>query len=888
MNKKIILFILSITLLFSAIVTPVSAGKIDDFMVKVSDVITTAGESYVAVNITLENNPGIAGFSFCVNYDTDRLVLVDSKINIEGGYKVIAQPTGYGVNLAWTGATEYTKDGIIATLYFNVPKDVITSEACVDIVYREGYDSFYDYNENDILVHTVNGTVSIEGLKESTEPSLTIDGVTTNFGQTDIVVPIKLENNPGLSGFSFCVNYDTSRLVLENTEILIENGYKVIGYPEKYGVNIAWTSVESFTEDGTIAELHFSLKDDSDCGKIFINAVFRDGYDDFYVFADGTEQDISFDIYNGYVDVNNHTYGEWGITTDATCISTGLKVRTCSKCNKKESVVIPKVAHEYVSSIIKPTCTTKGYTKYTCKNCSYYYVDTYVDMVEHTLGDWQQSVAPQCEKKGEEIQKCTVCQTIINTREVAEKGHTYGEWYTVTPATFNLDGEERRDCQKCEHYETNILHKLSESHTCSFNGKEVIIEEPTSTKEGSKKVYCSQTECGKFTIVVIEATGNITEQLSITANTTSTSVNLKDKITLTSNATGGDGNYKYSFIVKNTNTGKWARLADKIELSSYTWTASSGGTREFYVEVTDGTGKTVRSSVLKVDVIVNDNMLATELKVSTTKVSVGDKVKFTATGTGGEDPYKYSYIVYNKTTKKWARLADKITSDTFTWKAGSAGTRLFYVDVTDASGKTVRSNAIIVVTEKQSTLSVNGQASATNVSTGENVKIKGTATGGEGPYKYSYIVYNKTTKKWARLADKITSDTFTWKAGSAGTRLFYVDVTDASGKTVRSNAIIVVTEKQSTLSVNGQASATNVSVGENVKITGTATGIDGPYTYSFVVYNKATNKWHRFDFSSSNILNWKATSEGTRIFYVEAKDENGEVVRSEAVTITVK
>ena len=180
------------------------------------------------------------------------------------------------------------------------------------------------------------------------------------------------------------------------------------------------------------------------------------------------------------------------------------------------------------------------------------------------------------------------------------------------------------------------------------------------------------------------------------------------------------------------------------------------------------------------------------------------------------------------------------------------------------------------------------EANTTRVSVGDKVMFTPTGIDGEGSYKYSYIVYNKTIKKWARLADKITSDRFTWKAKCAGTRLFYVDVTDASGNTVRSSAITVVTENQSNLSVNGQASTAKVSVGGSVTITGTAIGVDGPNTYSFVVHNKTTNKWHRFNFSSSNALGWKATSKGTRLFYIEVKDKNGKVVRSEAVKITVK
>ena len=279
--------------------------------------------------------------------------------------------------------------------------------------------------------------------------------------------------------------------------------------------------------------------------------------------------------------------------------------------------------------------------------------------------------------------------------------------------------------------------------------------------------------------------------------------------------------------------------------------------------------------------------LSVRVKASATTVSVGGKITLTATAKGGSSSYKYSYIVYNKTTDKWARLEDNVKSNTYTWTAKSDGTRLFYVEVTDASGKTVRSNAITVTT-KADTLKVSAKVSATTTSVGDKITFTATASGGSGSYKYSYIVYNKTTGKWARLADNTKSNTYTWTAKSDGTRVFYVDVTDASGKTVRSNAITVETTSASKLVSIGSATASNVAVNDTVFIVGTATGGTGSYTYSFVVYNETTKSWYRYDFGTSNMLAWKASSKGIRKFYVEVKDSNGNVERSEALTITVK
>ena len=79
---------------------------------------------------------------------------------------------------------------------------------------------------------------------------------------------------------------------------------------------------------------------------------------------------------------------------------------------------------------------------------------------------------------------------------------------------------------------------------------------------------------------------------------------------------------------------------------------------------------------------------------------MGGNVNFAATGNGGAGGYTYKFIVYNKTTKEWAKLKDFSAVNKLTWKAGSAGERQFYVDVKDSNGTVVRSQVLNVKTTK--------------------------------------------------------------------------------------------------------------------------------------------------------------------------------------------
>lgn len=348
-------------------------------------------------------------------------------------------------------------------------------------------------------------------------------------------------------------------------------------------------------------------------------------------------------------------------------------------------------------------------------------------------------------------------------------------------------------------------------------------------------------------------------------------------------------------VEKVTVTDIWPTPPDGAKLI---WTSSDTSVATVSNGVITGVkaGKAIITASMgeKMKATVEVNVKASpvkELKVtavaSKTTVTSGDKVTFTTTATGGTGSYKYSVIVHNKTTNKWSRITNNSTSNKYTWEAGSAGKRIFYVDVTDASGKTVRTAGITVTTTAKE-LKVTSSASSTKAVVGDKIKLTATATGGTGSYKYSYIVHNKTTGEWARIKDKGTSNTFTWEAGSTGTRVFYIDVTDASGKTVRAQGITVVTEDAKELKVTGTASVKSLSVGGKTVITASASGGAGSYTYSYVVKNMATGEWYRFSFRNSETLTWEPTSKGTRVFYVEAKDSKGNVVRSEGITITVK
>ena len=79
-----------------------------------------------------------------------------------------------------------------------------------------------------------------------------------------------------------------------------------------------------------------------------------------------------------------HVFGDWKITEEATCTTTGTKTRACTVCGKVETVTIAKTAHKYVNTVVKPTYTAQGYTLHKCSVCGYSYKDNYTPALKPT------------------------------------------------------------------------------------------------------------------------------------------------------------------------------------------------------------------------------------------------------------------------------------------------------------------------------------------------------------------------------------------------------------------------------------------------------------------------------------------------------------------------
>ena len=115
-----------------------------------------------------------------------------------------------------------------------------------------------------------------------------------------------------------------------------------------------------------------------------------------------------------------HSFTNYVSQNNATCTKDGTKIATCDNgCGTEDEITDEgtKLPHDYESKVTAPTCTTQGYTSYTCVHCGDEYQADFVDALGHTP---KTTVVKEAEIGVEGLQRtvCTVCGALIDERAI--------------------------------------------------------------------------------------------------------------------------------------------------------------------------------------------------------------------------------------------------------------------------------------------------------------------------------------------------------------------------------------------------------------------------------------------------------------------------------------
>ena len=184
------------------------------------------------------------------------------------------------------------------------------------------------------------------------------------------------------------------------------------------------------------------------------------------------------------------TFGDWNVTTQATCTQEGLKVRKCTLCDKEESEVIAKKDHNLEHVTIPSTCIVAGMEYDICTECDETFNSTVLELTDH-ISEVVPGKAATCTSTGlTDGAKCSVCDAVLTAQaEVPVKDHTYGEWITTAEATCVKEGQKVRTCTVCSAEDTQTTAKTEHSAV------KVPEKNPTCTEtgltEGTKCSVCN-------------------------------------------------------------------------------------------------------------------------------------------------------------------------------------------------------------------------------------------------------------------------------------------------------------------------------------------------------------------------------------------------------------
>ena len=180
--------------------------------------------------------------------------------------------------------------------------------------------------------------------------------------ENELTLSFNLSNNPGFKGYGLTVEYDEEVMTLKELKAgELSVGAFTANVAEAY-VNYANATV--VTGEGVLFTAVFEIAD-AEAGdyEVSVSGTMAD--------ASYTKQTVEAEPYTYSVTCTEHAWGEWKVTTPATCTEDGVKTRTCSVCGETETAAIPAVGHTWGEwEVTTPaTCTEAGVKTRTCSVC---------------------------------------------------------------------------------------------------------------------------------------------------------------------------------------------------------------------------------------------------------------------------------------------------------------------------------------------------------------------------------------------------------------------------------------------------------------------------------------------------------------------------------------
>ena len=558
---------------------------------------------------------------------------------------------------------------------------------------------------------------------------------------------------------------------------------------------------------------------------------------------------------------HEHSFGEWTVTTPATCTDDGVETRECA-CGEKET---------------RPVAATG-----------------------HSFGEWAVTTPATCTEDGVETRECACGEK--ETRPVAATGHSFGEWVVTTPATCTDDGVETRECA-CGEKETRPVAATGHSF-----GEWTVAIAPTYTDAGVEMRVCSI--CGDDEERAIPALVP-DAPFSIKKHPADINTGLDETVAFEVEAAGGKPPYSYTWQYKNnsvtgfTNIDGFSNIsgADTETLSVKVIATMAGDNYQFRCVVTDADGEKLKSAAAKLNIDYTPITIITQPQSLTCED--GDTVYFNVEATGGVEPYSYQWQYKSKYESEFA----DITADDYTWikhyNTNEILVNVYQVSftqeyklrcvITDATGATVISDEC-EYTEYQH-LSIKQQPTDIFADPGDSATAEVVAENGLPTYTYQWYFRMDGMPVFAEIGESdIWADGYysaslnvTPTADLLDSNLrVYCKISDEYGDTVDSDIIYVLRP----LKVASQTEFVVANAGDFRTFSVEVSGGKAPYTYRWFMITDIEGSAPVSDFETFDTVYHDFTTYITQEeidynakYYCEITDSAGNVICSEPAKV---
>ena len=268
--------------------------------------------------------------------------------------------------------------------------------------------------------------------------------------------------------------------------------------------------------------------------------------------------------------------------------------------------------------------------------------------------------------------------------------------------------------------------------------------------------------------------------------------------------------------------------------------------------------------------------------ISASDIIFGDTIEMKGSADSGNAPYTYAYYYKRTYGTSWTTIKGFSSDDTASVQPLTATTYDLCVKVKDAKGRVEKKYFKF---EVHKPLTNKSSVSKSTVYVGDEITVKGKATGGIGSYSYAYYYKRHEDTGWVKISDFSSDTSASFKPLKATDYDICVKVKDSTGKIEQ---IVSSVKVYPQLVNNSRMASDSIKLGQTVSVLAVVSGGSGKYQYAFYYKKAQDENWTTIrDFGSC--LRAELTPKKATVYdvCVKVKDSNGRVEKK-YFTLNVK